>query len=740
VITTDDTAFDNISISQVAPDLVIACTHSGPFRQGDNSTTDTYTLVVSNSGNAATTTGAVVTVTDILPPGITVTNMTGTGWTFNQSAVTATRSDSLGVGLSYQFITITVNVAPNAASVLTNQATVSGGGEQNTTNDSVSDVTMITVVAPDLVVLSTHSGNFKQGDTADTYTLKVTNVGTSPTSGPVTITDLLPPGMSAVSLVETGTGANWTIDPSHLSATRSDPLPAGQYYSTLTLTVSVTPTAGPSLINTVSVSGGGEQNTANDVNYDSTTVSPVAPDLTLVCNHVGSFKQGDTSGFVTVIVTNSGNVAISSTSAINLAAVIPAGLTPTSISGTGWTTDLPTLTATRSGPLNPGASFPALNIAVTVAANAPSRVITSATVSGGGEQNTSNDFASDTILIAPVAPDLIITTTHAGISRQGATGGAYAFKITNNGTAPTSGPVTFTDLLPPGFTVVDFAGTNWNCDKTHLTATRTDALDPGKTYDALAITVNVPATAPTYVTNVATISGGNEQNTINDTSYDVAYIAPSGPQLKITATDDSKTQAFQQGDLLHTLTIAVTNLGENDTSGQVIVTDVLPPGLTPVGTTPMVGSNWIINQGALTATRTDPLPYGHSYDKLTIAVSVDPNAPSNVVNTATVSGGGDINAAQNPSYDPISIAPSAPDLVISEVHPTTEVFNQGDTGKTFQITVSNIGTTDTNGPVIVNVTLPPGLTPNSTTPLSSTDSLWTFNQSTLTATRSESLN
>jgi hypothetical protein len=43
----------------------------------------------------------------------------------------------------FEPITLTVNVAPNAASSVTNTATVSGGAEANTANDSASDVAQI---------------------------------------------------------------------------------------------------------------------------------------------------------------------------------------------------------------------------------------------------------------------------------------------------------------------------------------------------------------------------------------------------------------------------------------------------------------------------------------------------------------------------------------------------------------------------------------------------------------------
>ena len=111
--------------------------------------------------------------------------MTGSGWTVNLSTLTATRSDLLAPGGSYPPLTVTVNVAANAAASVTNTATVSGGGETNTANDTASDAT--TIQQPDLAVAVTNSGTFKQGDVGDTYTITVSNVGLLPTKGAVSL-------------------------------------------------------------------------------------------------------------------------------------------------------------------------------------------------------------------------------------------------------------------------------------------------------------------------------------------------------------------------------------------------------------------------------------------------------------------------------------------------------------------------------------------------------------------------
>ena len=110
------------------PDLTITKTHAPAlFTQGDSG--DTFSITVSNIGNSPTS--GVITVTDTLPGSLTATAIGGTGWSCVLGTLTCTRSDALA---SYPPIVITVDVANNAPILVTNTATVSGGGEATTIN------------------------------------------------------------------------------------------------------------------------------------------------------------------------------------------------------------------------------------------------------------------------------------------------------------------------------------------------------------------------------------------------------------------------------------------------------------------------------------------------------------------------------------------------------------------------------------------------------------------------------
>ena len=134
-------------------------------------------------------------------------------------------------GASYPALTLTVNVANNAPATVTNTATVAGGGETNTSNDTASDPTTVgTAATPDLTITKSHTGNFAQGQTGATYSITVTNSGAAATSGTVTVTDTVPTGLTATAISGTG----WTCTQPAGSCTRSDALAAAASYPALT--------------------------------------------------------------------------------------------------------------------------------------------------------------------------------------------------------------------------------------------------------------------------------------------------------------------------------------------------------------------------------------------------------------------------------------------------------------------------------------------------------------------------
>ena len=95
------------------------------------------------------------------------------------------------------------------------------------------------------------NGQFARGETGATFTVAVKNVSSAATSGPVTVSDALPTGMTLVSMA--GSGWNCAGD----TCSRSDSLPGDKSYPQITVTVKISATASSPLVNSVTVSGGG---------------------------------------------------------------------------------------------------------------------------------------------------------------------------------------------------------------------------------------------------------------------------------------------------------------------------------------------------------------------------------------------------------------------------------------------------------------------------------------------------
>ena len=117
-------AIDSAFVGSPVPVLEIAKTHAGNFSLGNNGT---YKIQVGNQVSAVPTNGTAVSVLDTLPTGMSLVSMNG-GANWHCTSTTCTRSDALGGGAIYDAIAVTVAVASNASSPLTNTANVSGGG------------------------------------------------------------------------------------------------------------------------------------------------------------------------------------------------------------------------------------------------------------------------------------------------------------------------------------------------------------------------------------------------------------------------------------------------------------------------------------------------------------------------------------------------------------------------------------------------------------------------------------
>ena len=190
-------------------------------------------------------------------------------------------------------------------------------------------------------------------------------------------------------------------------------LAPGNSYPSITVTVSVAANAMSPQVNSISVTTTqNEGNSGNNTANDSTIIVP-PPDLTVTKSHTGNFSQGQAGAVYSVTVNNAGPGNKPAGSLVSLVDTPPPGLTVYAMSGAGWTcTTLPT--CTRSDLLAAGASYPAITVTVTVAANAISPQVNSVAVSTAAtESNTGNNSANDSTIVVTGTPGPL-TVTRSG--------------------------------------------------------------------------------------------------------------------------------------------------------------------------------------------------------------------------------------------------------------------------------------------------------------------------------------
>ena len=231
--------------------------------------------------------------------------------------------------------------------------------------------------SPSLGATVTSQGSFSSGEQGASYTIKVSNTGTAPTNGTVTVVD--PPTGFTVTGMD---GPLWTCTLAMMTCTNSNSLAAGQSFPTITVTGNVTSPDGTPVSIPLTLSGGG----AAAVTVTPTpTVSVAAVALSITKTHLDNFQQGQQGATYTVTVSNGASAGATS-GTVTVTEIPPSGggLTVTGMTGMNWTCTVATLTCTRSDSLAGGASYDPITVTVNVSATATSPLNNQVTLSGGG--------------------------------------------------------------------------------------------------------------------------------------------------------------------------------------------------------------------------------------------------------------------------------------------------------------------------------------------------------------------
>jgi hypothetical protein len=143
-------------------------------------------------------------------------------------------------------------------------------------------------------------------------------------------------------------------------------------------------------------------------------------------------------------------------------------------------------------------------------------------------------------------PVLGITKTHVGNFSQGQQNATYTVLVSNIGKGSTIDPVTVTEAVPSGETLVSMSGSGWSCPSGGNTCTRSDSLTQGMSYGAITVTVNVAANASSPQVNSVTVSGGGAASATATDSTTISTGAPTLTSIAVTPASPSIVKATTQ--------------------------------------------------------------------------------------------------------------------------------------------------------------------------------------------------
>ena len=303
------------------------------------------------------------------------------------------------------------------------------------------------------------------------------------------------------------------------------------------------------------------------------------PRATVDASHSGSgiggdFVQGESNAEILATITNDGPGSTGDptggSNPLKVVDTLNSALTYQSSSGTGWNcaSSGQTVTCTNDSPVASGSAYPKLTLNVNVASNATSSISNSVTVSGAGITST---IGSDTITVEASAT-LAIAKSHVGTFTQGSTA-EWTLVVSNTAAAgSTSGTVTVSDTLPTGYTLSSSTSTGnlFTCSgSTTVTCTGTPGIAAGGS-NTISLTVNIPASSPTSVTNTASTWGGGDpvhfSSATAATGTDSNVVVVQVPS-SISIVSGSNQTATVNTSFATPLTVVVKDAGGNPISG-----------------------------------------------------------------------------------------------------------------------------------------------------------------------------
>jgi fimbrial isopeptide formation D2 family protein len=615
----------------------------------NGSTSLSFTIQNNNTTTALTGVG----FTDTLPAGLIIstpngqTGSCGVGGTITATAGTNVISLSGGSIAASSSCTFSVNVTGITAGTQNNttgNVTSTEGGTGGTASASIN------VVGPPSIAKVFNPSNIALNATTSlTFTITNPAANTAALAG-VAFTDTLPTGLTVANASATVCGGTLTTTaPTGISLSGATIAANSQCQFSVTVTGAAAGSYTNTTGNVTSTNGG----TGNTATANLTVATP--PTITKAFG-ASSILVGTNSSLTFTL--NNPNTSLGLTG-VAFSDTLPAGLqvaTPNN------------LTTTCSGTVTAAAGSGSISLSgATLAANASCTISLNVTgISAGVQNNTTGPISStesgpgatsNTASITVIGPPSIAKAFGAAsINLNGTT--TLSFTITNpNATVALTG-VGFGDTLPAGLTIPTTNGLTGSCGSGTIT---TGTVSGFSVVNLSGGTIAAGGSC-TFSVNVVGTTGGHKVNTTGTVSSSnagsgnqaTASIDVFAPDLAITKTHSG---TFNRGQTGAQYTITVSNVGFGPTVGTVTVVDTLPNVSNTLVPTAISGTGWTCTLATLTCTRSDALASGSSYPAITLTVDIPKNIKNTFTNTATVSGGGDVNPNNNTATDTVTLGP-----------------------------------------------------------------------------------
>ncbi|MCW3492275.1 DUF11 domain-containing protein [Microbacterium sp. SSM24] len=738
-VTTDPVAGNNSSTASTTVDIVEALSVSKSIIAPQPPVvvpgqTLTYRIAVTNAGPSD---ARGVTVLDDLPAGLTFSSIVagGSSWTATAQGgdILFTLSGNLAAGASSQFDFV-ATVGAGVIGELTNTAAVSSTWRAN--QDTASVTTGSTASSDLAITKSVDAASIVAGgDTAATYTLSVANLGPSDAVGSITVTDLLPTGMTLVGTPPAGCEVTEVSGRVRVQCDKADGLDVAEDPWTIELPVLVdADVTDAALTNSATVTSPTPD--PDLTNNTDTAVLPVVQHAALaVTKDAAPTVVAGENATWTVTVTNNGP---SDAQAVTLTDDIDDRLTLVSAASEADGVDCSgtTQVVCTIGILAAGDSV-VIEVVTTVASSVPDGTIIpntavahSTTIDAATDEPATAE-GEDSVEVSAVTALTLVKEAVEDVVDAGDVA-SFTLSLVNDGPSDAADPVTIVDTLPAGMTYLGASTSGgpgtWDCDIDGqvLTCELTD--------DGDVVTLAAGATAPPLAVS-ATIGAGESAGTLTNTAVASSPSSPDGAEdeASVTVVTHADLELVKSHDpsasatagLPFEWTIAVTNHGPSDSvatsDDPIVVRDTLPEGVTLADAPVSGGADTVCaivdpdaDPQVVECARTTTLPAGETLE-LTLSVDIDESASGALTNTATVFPGltpqTDDNTWPDTDTDTITVIEVA-DLSIEKETVTAPVVAGG--AIVWTLTVRNLGPSDSDAspeaPITVVDTLPAGVT------------------------------